>query len=130
VVHAGKIVLSNCGGHSYIRNGAATTAKTWGFSAPAAVPPRSSLTCLVSATRSTLRVPYRLSGSFTLASGRQVAGAIGGMYSGANCHDLCVVLTTYDAAPAGNYTISRPLKPLPAMVGPATPHPIEVNGLY
>lgn len=130
VVHAGKIVLSNGSGHTYIRNGAATTAKTWGFSAPAAVPPRSSLTCLVQATRSTLRVPYRLSGTFTLASGRQVAGSIGGIYTGANCHDLCVQLTTYDPAPAGNYTISRPLTPMPSIVGPATPHPIEANGLY
>jgi hypothetical protein len=130
VVYAGKIVLSNDAGHTYIRNGAATTAKTWGFNAPAAVPPRSSMTCLVSATRSAIRVPYRLSGTFTLASGRQVTGRVAGTYSGANCHDLAVALTTYDPAPAGNYTISRPLTPLPAGVGPVTPHAIEANGFY
>ena len=130
VVSAGKIVLSNDGGHVYIRNGAATTAKTWGFSAPAAVPPRSSMTCLVSATRSAILVPYRLTGSFTLASGRQVAGRVAGTYSGANCHELAVALTTYDPTPAGHYTISRPLTPMPASIGPATPHPIEANGFY
>jgi hypothetical protein len=124
VVHAGKVVLSCDAGHTYIRNGAATTAKSWGFSAPAAVPPHSSMTCLVSATRSSIRVPYRLHGRFTLASGRQVDGSVRGVYGGANCHDLSVTLTTFDPTPAGSYSISQPLTPMPNHVGSATPHPL------
>lgn len=130
VVQGGKIVLSSDAGHVYLRNSAATTAKTWGFSAPAAVPPRSSMTCLVSATRSSIRVPYRLSGMVTLASGRKVTGSVDGVYTGSNCHDLNVTLTTYDPVPDGNYTINRPLTPMPTIVGPATPHPIEASCFY
>jgi hypothetical protein len=130
VVLGGRIALSADKNHAYIRNGAATTAKTWGFNAPAAVPPRSSMTCLVSATRSSIRVPYRLKGRFTLASGRKVSGAVAGVYTGSNCHDLNVALTTFDPTPAGNYTINRPLTPMPTIVGMPVPHPIESSSFY
>jgi hypothetical protein len=130
VFQGGSIMLTTDASHAYIRNGAATTAKTWGFNAPAAVPPRSSMTCLVSATRSSIRVPYRISGSFTLASGRKVRGSVTGMYTGSNCHDLNVALTTFDPAPAGNCTINRPLTPMPTIVGMAVPHPIEASCFY
>lgn len=123
VVSSGKVVLSADANHCYLRNGAATSAKTWGFNAPAGVPPRSSMMCLVSAVRSSLIVPCTLHGVFTLASGRQVAGSVAGSYHGSNCHDLSVTLTTYDPNPAGSTTISRPLTPMPSISGPAVPHP-------
>lgn len=124
VLASGKVVLSSDTGQDYLRNGAATTAKTWGFNAPAAVPPNSAMMCLVSAIRSAIVVPYTLHGDFTLASGARVSGSIDGTYSGSNCHDLSVTLTTYDPAPSGSYTISRPLTPMPSISGPATPHPL------
>jgi hypothetical protein len=130
VVSSGKVVLSSEAGHAYIRNGAATTGKTWGFNAPAAVPPESSMMCLVSAIRSTLIVPYTMHGVFTLASGRQVSGSVDGTYSGSNCHDLSVTLTTYDPNPAGTYTISRPLTPMPSISGATTEHAIGSGGFY
>lgn len=130
VVSSGKAVMSSESGHAYIRNGAATTGKTWGFNAPAAVPPESSMMCLVSAIRSTLIVPYTLHGRFTLASGRQVGGSVDGTYSGSNCHDLSVTLTTYDPNPAGTYTISRPLTPMPSISGATTEHAIGSGGFY
>jgi hypothetical protein len=122
MVSSGKVVLSSDANHCFLRNGAATSAKTWGFNAPAAVPPRSAMMCLVSAIRSSVIVPYTLHGVFTLASGRQVSGSVTGTYSGSNCHDLSVTLTTYDPNPAGSTTISRPLTPMPSISGPAVPH--------
>lgn len=130
VVSSGKVLLSSETCHGYIRNGAATTGKTWGFNAPAAVPPNSSMMCLVSAIRSTLIVSYKLYGVFTLASGRRVSGSIDGTYSGSNCHDLSVTLTTYDPNPAGTYTISRPLTPMPSTGAATIAHAIDSGALY
>jgi hypothetical protein len=130
VVSSGKVLLSSDASHDYIRNGAATTAKTWGFNAPAAVPPNAAMMCLVSAMRSAIIVPYILHGSFTLASGRQVTGSVDGTYSGSNCHDLSVTLTTYAPNPAGSYTISRPLTPMPSISGTTMPHPISADAFY
>ena len=129
VVAGGRVVLSPDASHAFIRNGAATTLKTWGFHAPASVPPRSSMMCLVSATRSAIMVPYVLTGSFTLASGKHVTGSVQGCYTGSNCHDLSVTLTTYDASPTGNYTISRPLTPMPSINGATVAHAIDA-GIY
>jgi hypothetical protein len=123
VVSSGKVVLSTDASHRFRRNGAASSAKTWGFNAPAAVPPRSAMMCLVSAIRSSINVPYTLHGVFTLASGRQVAGSVAGTYRGSNCHDLSVTLTTYDPSPSGSYTISRPLTPMPSISAPFMPLP-------
>jgi hypothetical protein len=130
VVSSGKVVLSSDSGHCYLRNGAATSAKTWGFNAPAAVPPKSSMMCLVSAIRSSINVPYTLHGVFTLASGCQVGGSAAGTYNGSNCHDLSVTLTTFDPNPAGGYTISRPLIPMPSISGPAVPHPRGAGAIH
>ena len=130
VMSGGKVVMSADAGHFYIRNGAATTAKTWGFNAPAAVPPHSSMMCLVAAIRSSIVVPYTLTGTFTLKSGTRVAGTASGSYTGSNCHDLSVTLTTYDPNPSGSYTISRPLTPMPSIIGHATPHPIDTSTYY
>ncbi len=127
VVNGTRVVLSPDSGHQYLRNNAATTPKTWGFNAPAAVPPESAMMCLVAAMRSSIVVPYTLSGTFTLRSGAQVQGSITGTYSGTNCHDLSVTLTTYDAGPAPSHSISRPLTPMPSITGTATAHPIDAR---
>jgi hypothetical protein len=130
VVSGSSVRMSADAGHAYLRNEAATTAKTWGFNAPAAVPPNSSMMCLVSAVRSSIVVPYTLTGHFTLSSGAQLAGTVSGSYRGANCHDLSVTLTTFDPSPAGNYIISRPLTPMPRVSGPTTAHPIGAADYY
>jgi hypothetical protein len=130
VLSCGKVVLSGDAGHAYLRNGASTTAKIWGFNAPAAVPPNSAMMCLVAAIRSSVIVPYTLHGTFTLASGRQVSGSVDGTYSGSNYHDLSVTLTTYDPNPTGSYTISRPLTPMPSISGTTTQHPIGASTFH
>jgi hypothetical protein len=130
VVSFSKVVMSADAGHGYLRNSAATTPKTWGFNAPAAVPPNSAMMCLVSAIRSSIVVPYTLHGVFTLASGRRVAGSVDGTYSGSNCHDLSVTLTTYDPTPSGSHTINRPLTPMPSISGVPTRHSITASSFH
>ena len=120
VVSCGKVVLSSDAGHAYIRNGAATTAKTWGFNAPAAVPPNSSMMCLVSAMRSAIIVPYVLHGAFTLASGSQVE-----RQHRRHLQRLQLPRPERDpdhlrSAPSGSTTISRPLTPMPSISGAVT----------
>jgi hypothetical protein len=118
VVAGTRVQLSPDSHHLYLRNGAATTAKTWGFNAPATVPAESSMMCLVTATRSTVVVPYTLRGVFSLRSGVRVHGSVNGTYTGSNSHDLSVTLTTYDPCPEYCSTVSRPLTPMPSIVGP------------
>lgn len=122
VVAQGRVALSAEAGHVFQRNSAASIAKTWGFNAPAAVPPQSSMMCLVTAVRSTVQAPYTLTGMFTLKSGARVHGSVSGTYTGTSSHDLSVTLTTYDPNPARSYTVSRPLQPMPSIVAPAAPH--------
>ena len=127
VVAGERVVLSTDSGHVFLRNNGATTPKTWGFNAPAAVPARSSMMCLVAAVRSSVVVPYCLSGVFTLKSGARVHGSVNGTYKGCNSHTLSVTLTTYDPGPNRRdahtpaQSISRPLTPMPSISGLATP---------
>jgi hypothetical protein len=93
LMQAGRVVLSG-DTQAYERNNAVTTPKTWGFNAPAAVPACSTMTCMVTAIRSTICVPFVMTGLFTLASGTQVTGKVRGMYNGCNCHDLSVSLSS------------------------------------
>ena len=127
VVSGARVTLSSDSAHCYLRNGASTTAKTWGFNAPAEVPPRSSMMCLVTAVRSSVTVPYTLRGVFTLKSGARVTGSIGGTFSGSNSHDLSVTLTTYADLPDSRHSVSRPLTPMPSIVGPAVTHPADAR---
>ncbi|TFW17586.1 hypothetical protein E4L96_14200 [Massilia arenosa] len=126
----GKVILTAEAAHPFTRNGATTTAKTWGFNAPAAVQANSSMMCLVSAMRTTITVPYTMSGLFTLESGVQVSGTIGGTYTGANCHDLAVTLTTFDLGPDESYSVTRPLSPMPLIIGPSTQHPANASSYF
>ena len=93
LMQGGRVILS-ADAQPYERNNAVTTPKTWGFNAPAAVPAFSTMMCLVTATRSTICVPFVMTGLFTLASGTQVTGKVHGMYNGCNCHDLAVSLSS------------------------------------
>jgi hypothetical protein len=94
----GRVVLS-AEQHNFERHNAVTTPKTWGFNAPATIPANSTMLCLVSATRSTICVPFVMTGLFTLASGTQVTGKVSGMYNGCNCHDLAVSLSNVQPEP-------------------------------
>ncbi len=112
VMSGRKVTMSADSGHHFLRNGGTTAARNWGFNAPAAVPPNSAMTCVVAAVRSTVIVPYTLSGSFTLASGTRVDGTVAGTFTGTNCHDLSVTLSVAEPASAAGATFNRALVPV------------------
>lgn len=92
----GKIEVSAEVSNTYTWNGSTTQSKTWGFSCPVNVPPHSQIVGLVSATVSTIAVPYTLKGTFVHKSGLRVPGEIKGIYTGSNSHDLTITFIQQD----------------------------------
>jgi len=94
--------VSVTGSASFAQNGSTSVARTFAWSQPVLVPAQSRVIATVAVTRSTLVVPYTLSGAFVYRSGALAAGTVGGTYSGVNSHDLEVTLTqqNLDGTPA------------------------------
>jgi hypothetical protein len=86
----GKVELSLEVTNTYTWNGSISKTKTWGFNTPVSVPPHITIVGLVSATLSTISVPYTLRGTFIHQSGVRLQGSITGTYVGTNSHDLTV----------------------------------------
>jgi hypothetical protein len=97
-VAEGKVTVSVDVTNTYTWNGSKTKTKTWGFNTPVSVPPHTSIVALVSATVSTIAVPYTLTGIFVLKSRVRIPGTIKGIYMGTNSHDLTVTFIQQDAA--------------------------------
>jgi len=94
--------VSVAGSATFAQNGSTSVARTFAWSQPVLVPARSRVIATVAVTRSTLVVPYTLSGTYVYRSGTSAAGTVGGTYSGVNSHDLEVTLTqqNLDGTPA------------------------------
>ena len=60
------------------------------------VPAYSHVIGTVAVTRSTLAVPYTLTGTFLYSSGIRAPGSVGGTYRGVNSHDLKVTIIQQD----------------------------------
>lgn len=105
----GKIGVSAEGSASFVQNGTTTSQATFGWQQPVLVPAKSIVVADVTVTRTTLVVPYAMSGSVLYASGAQAPYSIDGTYSGVNSHDLQVTLTQYnlDGTPAA-VSIAQP----------------------
>jgi hypothetical protein len=76
--------------NTFTWNGSTAKAKTWGFSTPVSVPAMTTIVGLVSATLSTIAVPYTLTGTFVVTSGARIPGSVDGTYTGSNSNDLTV----------------------------------------
>lgn len=100
IIADGKVTVE--GSFSFTQNGSTSVARTFAWSQPVLVPSGSRVTATVAVTRSTLVVPYTLSGSYVYRSGTRAPGTAGGTYSGVNSHDLEVTLTqeNLDGTPA------------------------------
>jgi len=92
-VAEGEVTVSAEVTNTYEWNGSTTRTKTWGFDTPVSVPPQTTMVGLVSATISTITVPYTLKGTLVLKSGTRMTGQIRGIYIGANSYDLTVTFT-------------------------------------
>jgi len=85
-----------------VQNGSTSTTRKFAWSQPVLVPAKSKVVATVAVTKTTLTVPYTLSGDYVYASGARVAGTNGGTFTGVNSHDLEVTLTQFnlDGTPA------------------------------
>jgi hypothetical protein len=90
------------GSASWTQNGSTSTSRKFAWSQPVLVPARSKVVATIAVTKTTLTVPYTLSGDYVYRSGARVAGANGGTFTGVNSHDLEVTLTQFnlDGTPA------------------------------
>jgi hypothetical protein len=95
-VAEGKVTVSVDVTNTYTWNGSTTRSKTWGFNTPVKVPPHTTIVGLISATLSTIAVPYTLKGTFIMKSGARVPGTAKGVYTGSNSHDLDVTFIQQD----------------------------------
>jgi len=90
------------GSASWVQNGSTSTTRKFAWSQPVLVPAHSKVVATVAVTKTTLSVPYTLSGDYVYRSGARVAGTNGGTFTGVNSHDLEVTLTQFnlDGTPA------------------------------
>src|SRR4051812_43189026 len=90
------------GSASWTQNGSTSTTRKFAWSQPVLVPAKSKVVATVAVTKTTLTVPYVLSGDYVYASGARVAGTNGGTFTGVNSHDLEVTLEQFnlDGSPA------------------------------
>lgn len=103
---SGSISVSVQGSASFVHNGSTTSQVTFSWQQPVLVPAKSKVVADVAVYRTTLVVPYVLSGNTVYASGAQAPYSISGTYSGINSHDLQVTLAQYnlDGTPAAKAT--------------------------
>jgi Clostridium epsilon toxin ETX/Bacillus mosquitocidal toxin MTX2 len=106
----GKVEVSVEVTNTYTWNGSTTNTKTWGFNTPVTVPPHAVIVGMVSATISTIAVPYKLRGTFLLKSGARIPGSVTGIYTGTNSHDLTVTFIQRDPVTAEIHSTREPLR--------------------
>jgi len=92
------------GSASWTQNGSFSTTRKFAWQQPVLVPAKSKVVATVAITKTTLTVPYTLSGDYVYASGARVAGTNGGTFTGVNGHDLEVTLKQFnlDGTPAAS----------------------------
>lgn len=110
VVDGDDVVLAEAG-TTYIWNGASAATKNWCFSTPVTVAPTMSVRAVISATYSTISVPYILVGRLRFESGAQVVGTLRGTYMGSNAHSLNATFTPLDPRPNNGQRTTRALVP-------------------
>jgi len=106
----GKVQVSVEVTNTYTWNGSTTKSKTWGFNTPVNVPPHTVIVGLVSATLSTIAMPYTLKGTFLLKSGARIPGSVTGIYTGTNSHDLTVTFIQRDPVTSDIRSTIQPLR--------------------
>jgi hypothetical protein len=96
----GKVTVE--GSFTWQQNGEDSTETKFAWEQPVLVPPKSTVVATVAVTKTTLVVPYTLSGDYVYSSGARVAGTNRGTFTGVNSHDLEVTLRQFnlDGTPA------------------------------
>jgi hypothetical protein len=104
-------MISVEGSASFTHNGSSSEAQTFTWQQPVLVPAKSRVVMTVAVTRTTIVVPYTMSGTYLYSDGHREPGSINGTYTGTNSHDLEVTLSQFnlDGTPA-----ARPIPQPPA----------------
>lgn len=108
VLAEGKVQVDVQVSNTYTWSGSQTRTKTWAFETAVTVDPGQQGLVLVSATMSTIVVPYTLTGTVIHKSGTRTPGQIMGQYTGTNSHDLTVTfqpLASGTLEPMGSTTL-------------------------
>lgn len=91
----GKVEVSASITNTFTWNSSTATTESWDVTAgPVEVPSGQTIIATISATSSSISVPYTLTGTLTLQSGAQVPGQIRGTYNGVNCWNCTVELSS------------------------------------
>jgi len=100
ILAEGKVTVE--GSFTWQQNGEDSTETKFAWEQPVLVPAKSKVVATVAVTKTTLVVPYTLSGDYVYSSGARVAGTNGGTFTGVNSHDLEVTLRQFnlDGTPA------------------------------
>jgi hypothetical protein len=80
---------------TFVQNGSTEDSHKWAWEQEVVVPAESKVVASITITRSTLTVPYTLTGSYEYDSGAKAAGTLDGIYHGVNSHGLDVDLRQY-----------------------------------
>jgi len=99
-----KVTISEQITNTYTWSGSTTTSTTWTFNVGVTVPPMSNMKATVAVTSTTISVPYTLTGTVVLRSGKTMTGQVRGTYTGTNSHD--VVITYVQLSPGGQEVTS------------------------
>lgn len=86
----GKVEVSAGVTNTFTFNKSESKTETYTFNVPVSVPPHSTINCLITTTRTTIIVPYTLTGVFVLKSGARVPGSMSGLYTGEDSHDQTI----------------------------------------
>lgn len=86
----GKVEVSAGVTNTFTFNKSESTTETYSFTVPVSVPPHSAINCLITTTRTTIIVPYTLTGIFILKTGARIPGSMSGLYTGEDSHDQTV----------------------------------------
>jgi hypothetical protein len=91
-----KMNVSVEGSLTFAQNGSSAVAQQFSWRQPIVVPAHSRVDADVAVSRSTVTVPYTISGNFQYVSGASVPGSVSGTYNGISSHDLIATTHQYD----------------------------------
>lgn len=85
---------------SFTWNGSQSWAAGWSWKQPLVIPAYTEVRAVVTVAKSTITVPYTLTGRYVYESGSRFSGTLDGTYRGVNSHDLTVTLSGTNYAQA------------------------------
>jgi hypothetical protein len=112
LVWDGDLTIEGSG--EWVQNGSHTVGHKWTWTQPLLVPAMSKLVATAAVSRSTVEVPYTMTGHFVYDSGHAEAGSVTGIYTGIGSYDFVMDIKQYSLD--GSPTALTVEQPPPALV--------------